>query len=42
VGVTDGDLVTCAGLALTDGATTTNPRPVRSADEIVEVYRQAL
>ncbi len=42
VGVTDGDLLTCAGLALTDGATTTNPRPVRSADEIVEVYRQAL
>jgi aldehyde dehydrogenase (NAD+) len=42
VGVSDGDLLTCAGLALTDGATTTNPRPVRSADEIVEVYRQAL
>ena len=42
VGVTEADLATCAGLALTDGATMTNPRAVRSTDEIVAVYRLAL
>jgi alcohol dehydrogenase class IV len=42
VGVSESDLATCAGLALTDGATTTNPRGVRSTDEIVAVYRLAL
>jgi aldehyde dehydrogenase (NAD+) len=42
VGVTEADLATCAGLALTDGATSTNPRAVRSTDEIVAVYRAAL
>jgi alcohol dehydrogenase class IV len=41
VGVSEGDLATCAGLALTDAATTTNPRAVRSADEIVALYRSA-
>jgi alcohol dehydrogenase class IV len=42
VGVTESDLVVCAGLALSDAATSTNPRAVRSADEIVAVYRLAL
>jgi alcohol dehydrogenase class IV len=42
VGVKAGDLAACAELALGDGATATNPRPVRSADEAVAVYRQAL
>ena len=32
----------CAELALTDGATGTNPRAVRTAAEIVAVYREAL
>jgi acyl-CoA reductase-like NAD-dependent aldehyde dehydrogenase/alcohol dehydrogenase class IV len=36
------DLQACAALALTDGATSTNPRPLRSAEEIVSVYREAL
>jgi alcohol dehydrogenase class IV len=42
VGVPEGDLEACAGLALKDGATSTNPRAVRSAPEIVAVYREAL
>jgi acyl-CoA reductase-like NAD-dependent aldehyde dehydrogenase/alcohol dehydrogenase class IV len=42
VGVTAGDLDECAGLALTDGATMTNPRGVSSVHEIVAVYREAL
>jgi aldehyde dehydrogenase (NAD+) len=42
VGVSEADLASCAALALTDGATSSNPRPVRSAEEIVEVYRAAL
>jgi aldehyde dehydrogenase (NAD+) len=36
------DLAACAELALTDGATGTNPRAVRTAAEIVTVYREAL
>ncbi len=36
------DLENCAELALTDGATSTNPRALRSAAEIVSVYRQAI
>jgi aldehyde dehydrogenase (NAD+) len=35
------DLQNCAELALTDGATSTNPRAVRASSEIVVVYRQA-
>jgi aldehyde dehydrogenase (NAD+) len=42
VGVKEQDLQHCAELALTDGATSTNPRAPRSAAEIVAVYRQAL
>jgi aldehyde dehydrogenase (NAD+) len=42
VGVKENDLAACAELALTDGATMTNPRAPRSADEIVAVYKQAL
>jgi alcohol dehydrogenase class IV len=42
VGVGAGDLDECAALALTDGATMTNPRSVSSVQEIVAVYRQAL
>ena len=42
VGVSAGDLDECAALALTDGATTTNPRSVSSVQDIVAVYRQAL
>jgi alcohol dehydrogenase class IV len=42
VGVSAGDLDECAGLALTDGATMTNPRGVSSVQEIVAVYREAL
>jgi acyl-CoA reductase-like NAD-dependent aldehyde dehydrogenase/alcohol dehydrogenase class IV len=42
VGVKEQDFAACAELALTDGATSTNPRAPRSADEIVAVYRQAL
>jgi len=42
VGVKPEDLQACAELSLTDGATGTNPRAVRSADEVVAVYRQAL
>jgi aldehyde dehydrogenase (NAD+) len=41
VGVKPSDLEACAALALTDGATSTNPRAVRSTDEIVAVYREA-
>jgi alcohol dehydrogenase class IV len=42
VGVKQDDLAACAELALTDGATSTNPRPPRSAQDIVAVYQQAL
>jgi alcohol dehydrogenase class IV len=42
VGVSAGDFEECAALALTDGATMTNPRTVSSVQEIVAVYRQAL
>jgi aldehyde dehydrogenase (NAD+) len=42
VGVKPTDIEACAALALTDGATMTNPRVVRSAEEIVAVYREAL
>jgi acyl-CoA reductase-like NAD-dependent aldehyde dehydrogenase/alcohol dehydrogenase class IV len=42
VKVSEGDLASCATLALSDGATSTNPRGVRSADEIIAVYRGAL
>ena len=41
VGVKPGDLEACAALALTDGATATNPRAPRSAEEIVALYRSA-
>jgi aldehyde dehydrogenase (NAD+) len=41
VGVKSSDLEACAQLALTDGATMTNPRGVRNAGEIVAVYREA-
>jgi alcohol dehydrogenase class IV len=36
------DFAACAELAAGDGATMTNPRPVRFAAEIVPVYEQAL
>jgi aldehyde dehydrogenase (NAD+) len=36
------DLPRCAELALTDGATATNPRAPRGAEEIVALYRAAL
>ena len=42
VGIKAADFPACAELALTDGATATNPRAVRSAAEIVAVYQQAL
>jgi alcohol dehydrogenase class IV len=42
VGIKPADLQACAELALTDGATATNPRAVRSTAEIVAVYQQAL
>jgi acyl-CoA reductase-like NAD-dependent aldehyde dehydrogenase/alcohol dehydrogenase class IV len=42
VRVQGSDLAACAELALVDGATTTNPRAPRSADEIVAVYEQAM
>ena len=42
VGVKERDLQACAELALVDGATATNPRAPRSADEIAAVYRAAL
>jgi aldehyde dehydrogenase (NAD+) len=42
VGIKAADFPACAELALTDGATATNPRPVRSVAEIVAVYQQAL
>jgi alcohol dehydrogenase class IV len=42
VNVNASDLLACAALALTDGATGTNPRPLRSAEEIVSVYREAM
>jgi alcohol dehydrogenase class IV len=36
------DFPACAELALTDGATATNPRGLRNAAEIVAVYNAAL
>ncbi|HMI91988.1 MAG TPA: iron-containing alcohol dehydrogenase, partial [Polyangiales bacterium] len=42
VGIKQADFAGCAEVALTDGATATNPRAVRSAAEIVAVYQQAL
>jgi aldehyde dehydrogenase (NAD+) len=42
VGLAAKDFPACAALALNDGATSTNPRPLRSAQEIVAVYGQAL
>jgi aldehyde dehydrogenase (NAD+) len=41
VGVKPSDLEACATLALTDGATATNPRAVRSAQEVLVLYREA-
>jgi aldehyde dehydrogenase (NAD+) len=41
VGVKPSDLEACAALALTDGATMTNPRAVKNTAEIVAVYREA-
>ena len=41
-GVTEDALEHCAGLALTDGATMTNPRAPASTAEIVTLYQQAL
>jgi acyl-CoA reductase-like NAD-dependent aldehyde dehydrogenase/alcohol dehydrogenase class IV len=41
VGVKASDLEACAALALTDGATMTNPRGVRSTAEIIAVYKEA-
>jgi acyl-CoA reductase-like NAD-dependent aldehyde dehydrogenase/alcohol dehydrogenase class IV len=42
VGIKAADFAACAALALTDGATATNPRAVRGAEEVVAVYTQAL
>jgi acyl-CoA reductase-like NAD-dependent aldehyde dehydrogenase/alcohol dehydrogenase class IV len=42
VGVKQADLAHCAQLALTDAATMGNPRPPRSAQEILELFQQAL
>jgi aldehyde dehydrogenase (NAD+) len=42
VGVKAADLAGCAALALTDGATATNPRAVRSAEEVLAVFQSAL
>ena len=42
VGVDAGDFTSLAALALSDPASATNPRALRSADEIVELYRRAL
>jgi alcohol dehydrogenase class IV len=42
VGIKAADFPACAELALTDGATSTNPRAVRGVAEIVAVYQQAL
>jgi alcohol dehydrogenase class IV len=41
VGVKSSDLEACAALAITDGATMTNPRGVRNTAEIIAVYREA-
>jgi alcohol dehydrogenase class IV len=41
VGVKPGDLQAVAALALTDGATSTNPRGVRSAEEVLALLREA-
>jgi alcohol dehydrogenase class IV len=42
VGVKPADFAACAGLALIDGATATNPRGVRGAEEIIALYNGAL
>jgi aldehyde dehydrogenase (NAD+) len=42
VGIEASHLLSCAELALTDGATSTNPRAPRSPEEIVSVYREAI
>ena len=42
VNVPESDLEACARLAVEDLATMTNPRPVRSPAEVVEVYLQAM
>jgi alcohol dehydrogenase class IV len=42
VSVPENDFAACAELAAKDGATSTNPRAVRGAAEIVSVYREAL
>jgi len=42
VNVDPEDLETCAGLALTDAATMTNPRSVASTQEVLAVYRAAM
>jgi hypothetical protein len=42
VGVSKDDQEPCAKLAMIDGATSTNPRGVKSADEVIEVYREAM
>jgi alcohol dehydrogenase class IV len=41
VGVKPSDWEPCAALSLTDGATSTNPRAPRSAEEIVALYKTA-
>jgi aldehyde dehydrogenase (NAD+) len=41
VGVKPSDLAACSELALTDGATMTNPRGVRSAAEVEALYKTA-
>jgi aldehyde dehydrogenase (NAD+) len=42
VGVKSEDFADCVGLARVDGATSTNPRPIRSTEEILAVYQGAL
>ncbi|HEX4353035.1 MAG TPA: aldehyde dehydrogenase family protein, partial [Polyangiales bacterium] len=42
VGIKEQDFAACAALAMSDGATSTNPRAPRSAEEIVAVYKDAL
>jgi len=41
VGVKSSDLDAVAALSLTDGATATNPRAVRSAEEVLAILREA-
>jgi hypothetical protein len=42
VGFTETDLEACARLAAEDLATITNPRPVRSPSEVIDIYRKAI